>query len=144
LAVDPDAPAVRLDDALGDREAETGAEAGRAARLPEPLEDVRELELGDPGAAVGDREDDLFAAPLDRERDRSTRSRELHGVAEQVLEHLLHALAVAQDLDLFSGLLGRAPEREGETFCRSLPLLRLEGLARQVERAVWLSIDDEA
>src|SRR2546422_96769 len=63
----PDAPAVRLDDALADREAEPGAPAAVGPPAVELLEDLVLLPAGQPRAAVGD---------LDR---KSTRLNSSHG-----------------------------------------------------------------
>src|SRR5215831_15329590 len=58
LRLDPNAPAVHLDDALGDRQAETGAALlarDRAVGLLELLEDLGLIGSGDAGAGVADR-----------------------------------------------------------------------------------------
>src|SRR5262245_26362931 len=59
-ALDPDAPAVRLDDALGDREPEPRAEAPRVLRrLPERVEHMGQVFRSNPGSGVAHLEDDL-------------------------------------------------------------------------------------
>src|SRR5207244_12455821 len=50
----PDAPAVRLDDALTDREAEAGAPAAGGLPAVELLEDLVLRAAGQPRAVVGD------------------------------------------------------------------------------------------
>ena len=56
------AAAVRLDDALDDRQAEAGAMLSRLARLPQPLEHVRQVFGGDADAGVRHPEQDVPVA----------------------------------------------------------------------------------
>src|SRR5579859_1144950 len=81
LALDPDASAVRLDDAFGDRQSEPGPEALGAFGLPVGIEDVAEMLLRDAGAGVRDAEQNHRA--LERLRvhgDHPARRRELERV----------------------------------------------------------------
>src|SRR5690606_38918987 len=61
LALHLHAPAVRLDDAARDGEAEAGAGAAGAPCLPERVEEARALLLGDARPGVRHAEDDLVA-----------------------------------------------------------------------------------
>src|SRR2546428_176199 len=72
----PDAPAVRLDDALTDREAEAGAPAAGGLPAVELLEDLVLLGAGQPRAVGGDLDGDGFVrrAPADPDARRCPRS----------------------------------------------------------------------
>src|SRR5581483_6456300 len=100
VARDGDPSAVRLDDARGDREAETEAAMAallRIGRLPEPLEDVRQERAVDADAGVGDDDLDLRVARRYGQRDEAARWRELDRVGDQVRQHLLKPVRVALD-----------------------------------------------
>src|SRR5690349_17066210 len=98
LAVDGDRPAMRLDDALGDREAEARAPALLLAPLPVSVEHVRELLGRDARALIDDAEHDAAVALGEGQRDRRA-LRVLDRVADQVREHLQHAVAIRDDGD---------------------------------------------
>src|SRR5205809_6473675 len=73
----PDAPAVRPDDALADREAEPGAAAAAGLPAVELLEDLVLLAPGQPRAAVGDLDGD---GAVRRGRDDPDRTFERRGL----------------------------------------------------------------
>src|SRR5258707_8973203 len=84
LALDPDLPAVRLDDTFGDREAEARTESGRSLCLPVGMEDLTEVLARNAGARVGHSEEHLPPiAALGAQRDHAPGGRELHPVAYQ-------------------------------------------------------------
>src|SRR4051812_28934365 len=99
FALDPNAAAVHLDEMARQREAD--AEPAKLARhagvrLPEALEDERQMLLRDADAGVGYA--DLHgSAPLGRaQRHAPFGPRELNRVREQVPEHLQQAVVIAQ------------------------------------------------
>src|SRR5690606_26650090 len=81
-ALGPDAAAVRVDDALRDREAETGTLAGGTARLPVTVEDPLEVFGRDARALIGHGERALRVAALRAQRGRPAGRRAFHGVAD--------------------------------------------------------------
>ena len=77
--------AVRLDDALGDREPEAGAAALIALGLPEAVEQARELLGGDALSVVAHRETDSRAPSAgSADLDQAAPARELDRVADEV------------------------------------------------------------
>jgi hypothetical protein len=89
---------VALDDLLRDVEAEAEAAVVRRRDLAaavEALEDLAELVGRDADAAVAHRGHEL-AAVLDGDADVAAVRRVLHRVLEQIAEHLLEAVAVAE------------------------------------------------
>src|SRR5690606_40475473 len=97
LALHADPPAVCLDDATRDGQSEAGTCTPRALRLPERLEEVRELLLRDPRPGVRDAEDDLVVAAFGAHRHPATPGRELDRVVDQVGEDLEDAVVVGRD-----------------------------------------------
>ena len=93
-ALDPDSTAVRFDDALRDRKAEPGALAVRACRLPESIEDTRQILDRDAGARIGNPEDDLLIPHRRRDRDATAGVRELDRIADQVKQDLLKTIRI--------------------------------------------------
>ncbi len=87
-----------LDDALDDLEPEPCAATFRPLRLPEPIEDVWDLFGGDPGPSVLHPEQDFPIARRRSCRDSAACLRELHGVADHVLEHLEDSVAISPDV----------------------------------------------
>ena len=96
-ALDPDATAVRLDDALGDRKAEPGAETSSPGCLPESVKDTRQVIRGDTRARIRNSEDDLVIPRRRTDRDATASLRELDRVADQVLEHLKESIPIPPD-----------------------------------------------
>src|SRR5437879_2164423 len=85
----PDAPAMRLDDALADREAEPGAPAAAGLPTVKLLEDLVLLAPGQPRAAVGDLDGDGAVRRGRDDPDRTFGRRVLDRVVEEVDQHLL-------------------------------------------------------
>jgi len=85
---------VRLDDPLDDLESEPRAAAPGLVRLPEAIEDVRQLLAGDSRASVLHPEEHTRIPQRRSCGDSATRLRELRGVANQVLEHLENPIAI--------------------------------------------------
>src|SRR5690606_33282866 len=141
LALDPDAAAVRLDDALGDGEAEADAAAARVAGLPEAVEEVRELIGRDAGPGVADLEAHLVAIAFDVDAHAPAFGRELDGVADEVAERLEQAVAVDAD----SGRLGLvAAQLELERPLRRDHTERLVQALEQRRGAVGARLDEQA
>src|SRR5262245_6535643 len=92
MALDVDRPAVHLDDAPDDREAQAAAApAGlaRARATEEPIEDPRQLVRVDPDAGVRDPDRRAAVArPADADPDRPAPWRELQRVADEVRHDL--------------------------------------------------------
>ena len=113
VADQPDLAAEQARDLAADRQAEAGAAvlaAGGAVGLLERLEDDLLLVRRDADAGVADREGDHRLGAVERLRGRAPAARgrrdlqrdaallgELERVGEQVLEHLLQALAIGDD-----------------------------------------------
>ena len=94
---------MQLDEPLREREAEAGALALLDARLGllELLEDPLVILGGDARAGVGDRDPHLAVECAARHVDGPARRRELHGVREQVEDHLSDpALVAVDDVDV--------------------------------------------
>ena len=92
--------AVKLDEPAN--EGEANAESGPPLTPPlhplhEQVEDSRQQLRLNPDPVVLYRHDDVGAIVLDPNRDRSARRRVLHGVAEQVHDHLLDAVGIRID-----------------------------------------------
>src|SRR5687768_10028841 len=94
LALRPNLPAVRLDDAPRDIEAEPEAAAVGLGRLRKALENGVQVVGGDPAPAVADRKPNPALHRRKAERDFSACLRELHRVADQVREHLEDSIVV--------------------------------------------------
>src|SRR5262245_34602368 len=89
----PDAAAVGLDDAAGDREAEAGSGAGAGAvGAPEALEHPLGGVVRDALAGVGDLDHDLVAEAAGSHGDRAVGGRVAEGVGEKVVENALDLL----------------------------------------------------
>src|SRR5262249_24472357 len=71
----------------------------RAVRLSEAVEDVGQDVVRNTAAGVTARAPGTLAVPLEPHLDRPLRWRELHGVREQIREHLLQSLRIALDLN---------------------------------------------
>jgi hypothetical protein len=97
LALRADRAAVHVDELARDREPEAEpalAPRRRAVGLAEPVEHARKKRGGDSLAGVRDLDAHARARATDAERHAAPGGSELHGVAEQVPEHLLDALRV--------------------------------------------------
>src|SRR5439155_5416724 len=89
LALRPDAPAVRFDDALRDVEAKSRAAGLRGvAHLAEGLEEARDVVGMQAHARVVDAHDDVPVRRARLDPDRAAGGRELERVAEEVEEDL--------------------------------------------------------
>src|SRR5712671_6629055 len=102
LALDLDAPAVRLDDALGDGEPESGAlgvAREQVVGAVEALEDALALVRADADAVVRHLDPDLaVAAAAAAEPDALVGARVLDRVVEQVEDRLRHRVAIDGDV----------------------------------------------
>ena len=81
-ALDPDAPAVRLNDSASDRQSQSGPVASALLRLPETVEDVRKPLGGDAAAGIGDPEQDLALPRRGADRDTALDGREFDPVTD--------------------------------------------------------------
>src|SRR6185369_6889298 len=98
-ALDPDPSAVGFYDASGDGKAQSRAETAAArGRLPEPVEGVRQVPLGDAAASVRDPEHDVVVSRRRADRYATAGASELHRVADQVLEYLEQPVAISEDV----------------------------------------------
>src|SRR5262245_52139975 len=90
-AADGDRSAVRVDDALGGREAEPGAaRLGREKRREDPLAHIG----GNARTVVANRDAAYAVARLERDRNRALPLHRLRAVDEQVLEYDLQQFGV--------------------------------------------------
>src|SRR5204863_6769527 len=92
LALDPDPPAVELDERAAEREAQTGALLGGAvgpSGLGELVEYAHLIRGRDAHAGVADRDQHAGALGLGLERDGAARGGEFHRVGQQVEDDLL-------------------------------------------------------
>lgn len=117
-AVHPDAPAVCLDDGLGDVEAEAHA-LTPPGELPEHLEHVRHVLGWNAGAGVPNREAHLALLGRHGELHATPPRRELDGVDEQIRQHLKRSIALrahraggAVDPGLETHACGVGPRRD--------------------------------
>src|ERR1043165_7832255 len=97
LAVDRDRTAMCVDDTLDNREAEADAAPLLAGRLPEAVEDVRDLLAGDTRSGVAHGEHDLAGRCARSDEDRAFFWCELDRVPEQVREDLRESMTVRFD-----------------------------------------------
>src|ERR1019366_6750678 len=93
-ALGADAPPVGLDDLAADVEPEAEPASRLVVDLPEALEHVRQRRRVDAPTAVVHDELDLLTAPRHMKVDRALGGGELHGVTEQVREHLHDAIVI--------------------------------------------------
>src|SRR5258706_1381408 len=97
LTFDGDGTVVRLDDGLGDVEAESEAAvvaAGDVAGPVEALEQLRDLVFRDADAIVDDRREHIAAVHVGIELDVAPLGGVLDGVGEEVVDDLSHAVGV--------------------------------------------------
>ncbi len=97
LGLDPDAPAVRRDELIADRQTKAGPQVPGFLGLPVSFEEMRQRLLGDAGASIADRELHPILDQLRSNRDLSAPLGEFHGVAEQVREHLRDPFGVGPE-----------------------------------------------
>jgi hypothetical protein len=90
--------AVSLDNSLGNRQSQPGTASLGFARLPETVEQVRQILSCDSGAGIGDAKQHAAIARFGRDRDATSASGELERVADQVLEDLQQAVAIGPEL----------------------------------------------
>ena len=90
-----DATTLRLHESFHDRQPQSGAARLIAAAPPEPLEDVRQIVGGDAFPGVAHPELHLTAMVRGTHHDAAAGRRELRRIADQILEDLQHAIAVA-------------------------------------------------
>ena len=118
-ALGPDAAAVRFDDRLANREAETRSAAIFLGRLPKPIIKMRQLLGRDARPAVLHPDQDLSVAHAGADGDGAAAAGEFHRVADEVFQHLEQALFVGLD----RGELGRQIGREDDRRARGEALL---------------------
>ena len=97
-ALDPDASAVSLDDALGDGKPEPGALTPSPGCLPKSVKDTGQVLGRDATARIRNPEDDLVIPRGRAHRDTTASLRELDRVADEVLEHLKEPVPITPDL----------------------------------------------
>src|SRR5438093_4841537 len=103
LTIQPDAAAVCLYDAPANCETQPGAGDAMALRGIGPLirpKDTIPLMTRDTNAVVRHRDDDLCIDRFHDDVDRPTLGRILHGVFEEIVQHLTQPSAVAHDEEL--------------------------------------------
>src|SRR5204862_8008100 len=106
VAFDGDGALMRFDQLTRNRKTEANAAMnprGRAVRLAETIEHVRQKLRLDADAAVGDANPDRTVLATDRHIDAAAFVGELHGVADQVEEHLFEPADVAKDDGVWRG-----------------------------------------
>ena len=126
IALGPNAPAMRLDDVLGNRQAQSGPAAGaRSVAAKEALENARQVFAWDARTIVGDLDHNLAVEPARAHPNVSFRRRELDRIVQQVAERTAHQLGVGQrgqsgryfhghPLALARRLRGKALDRGGD------------------------------
>ena len=97
-ALDPDVPAVCFDESLRDRETQTRTSSLTFLRLPESLEYVGHIVWSDSSSRVGDAEQYLSVLGRCTDSDRAARLREFDRVAEEILEDLVQAMSVGENV----------------------------------------------
>src|SRR6185503_15457253 len=96
----PDRASVQLRELLGDGKAEPEpavAAGGRCRLLAEALEDVPQEFGADADAGVGDGDHRAIGQPLELDRDRAARGRELDRIRDDVPDDLLEPGRIADD-----------------------------------------------
>src|SRR5487761_1204729 len=99
-ALDVDCAAVRIDDRLGDRQAEARSRNRADVRLvaaEERIEEPLAIVLGDAAARVGDLEHSVAAAAPGANSDATALRRELDRVRDEVVEHLREPGGIARE-----------------------------------------------
>ena len=119
--------AVRLDDAPGDGQAETGAAAGRVRHLHERLEDPRQVVARDSRAGVGDRNRDLVAAARRRHGDRAAGRRGAH---RRCVTRLTITRSIWLAIDSDTRQIGRRIDVQADAVRLDLQSKRIHGAAR--------------
>jgi hypothetical protein len=109
-------------------------------RLPEPIEQVRQILRRDAGPGVADPEPHFIGPGARPDGDLAAGRRELHRVADQVLEHLLQALGIGLEHRQLRG----GVEHELEPGASRERALRVEHPGEQLERRDLLGGDREA
>src|SRR5438045_4046689 len=94
LALHPDSPAVDLYKRLGDRQTEPDSSV--ALQLPEPIPDPWQLVRRNSWPGVGDGAMHIAVHARHPYENRTRLRSELYGVANQVGDDLMHAIAVHQ------------------------------------------------
>src|SRR5581483_11401418 len=138
-ALHPDATAVGLDDTLGDGKPEPRAAPLRLASLPEPLEQMWQMVLGDPRAGIRDPEPDSAIARFRSDRDAAAGTRELDRVADEILKNLEESVAVAPDFRKLPRHVDAKLERGGG----GKALLGFHGLRDQLDWGQPGQLDEE-
>src|SRR5688500_4543139 len=108
LALNPDASPHRLDRTGSDEQPNPcplGLAGQDIAQPREALEDPLPVPNGDPGALVGDRQSRVPVRAIEVHTDLAVGASELHGVLDQMLDRMAHALSVGPDDEW--ALLGR-------------------------------------
>src|SRR5947208_2332336 len=128
----PDAPAVRVHDALADREAEAGAPAASRLAAVELLEDSLLPAVGQARTMVGDLNGHLAVGRGRDDPDRAVGRGVLDGVVEQVDQHLLDEHVVhgderqigrdAHNDAVAVEALGELPERGPDHLLKGVPV----------------------
>ncbi len=108
-----DLPLVGLDDPPHDRQAQaraSGVGRARALAAVKPLEDEGQVRLGNPHARVGDGDPGFARRGFDAHDDPAARLRVAQAVLEQVVQHLLEAPGIGEDVHRQARHLGRELE----------------------------------
>src|SRR6516162_616824 len=98
LALDPNAPAVSLNEMLGNRQAEaraSGLAGARHVHAIKALEDARLIGLRNADARIADGQDHFLVLRIRAQNYFSTRQSVLDGVVEEVLQNFLQPARVA-------------------------------------------------
>jgi len=97
IALGPDAPAVRLDDVSGDRQAQAGSTTGARTVSPEEtLENARQVVARDTGTVVGHFDHDVAAEPTRAHPNVSLRRRELDRIVQQIAQRPSDEFSIGQ------------------------------------------------
>ena len=127
-----DAAAVKVDDALGDREAEAGGAlaAGRLGGKPlEAAEEPRHVLRRQPGAPIGHADRGDLVAALEPDVDAGAGRAVFDGVADEVVDRLAQAVVIAARRDG-----GRAAQHEALAFAFRQRPVALDTPRREARR----------
>src|SRR5262245_54646029 len=97
-ALDPDASAVSLDDAFGNRKSQPGPVTPCYGRLPKSVTDTGEVLGRDATPRICNPEDDLVIPRCRPRCDTTASLREFDCVANEILEHLNEPIPITPDL----------------------------------------------
>src|SRR6185436_17962778 len=139
-ALDPNSPAVRVDDALRDRQPQAGSACARSVcRLPIPVEDAIEMLARDPCTSIPYRKNQPPIAIFGAYNDPPVARRELDRVTQEVSEHLNDSNVVGPN----ERKIGRNAGAERDSVLLRFDLEHVEGLQHHLRWILFAQLQGE-